>query len=271
MLDACRQLDTGTWLLFLLVNLPPLSAPPSHRWRFSDFLFVWLAGLVTSLIGTVIGIALGVGGSAEELTLEVPPELLFWIVLPTQFFGMLLALAWVSQRRGSGKLTTDFGFSIRLQDAGFILVGMLLLLALAFALQPFAELLGADETPQITTEAIAGTAGVATRILIVLGVAVVTPIVEELTFRGLLLRYLEERVTPRRALLISAAIFGLFHLLGTTGTAGAVLALVQTFLAGLVLAYVTQKSGKLSRAIFIHGGFNLVTILILFFFPDLGV
>ncbi|MDR9450333.1 MAG: type II CAAX endopeptidase family protein [Acidimicrobiia bacterium] len=250
------------------MNLPPLSAPPSHRWRLSDFLFVWLAGLVTSLIGTVIGIALGVGGSIAEL--EVPPELLFWVVLPTQFFGMLLALAWVSQRRGSGKFTTDFGFSIRLQDAGFILVGMLLLLALAFALQPFAELLGADETPQFTTEAIAGTADVATRILIVLGVAVVTPIVEELTFRGLLLRYLEERVTPRRALLISAAIFGLFHLLGTTGAAGAVLD-VQTFLAGLVLAYVTQKSGKLSRAIFIHGGFNLVTIMILFFFPDLGV
>ena len=253
------------------MNLPPLSAPPSHRWRFSDFLLVWVAGLVTSLIGTIVGLAVGVGGSLDELTLDVPPELLFWVVLPAQFFGMLLALAWVSQKRGSGSLTTDFGFSIRPADAGFTLLGMLLLLALAYALLPLAELLGVDETPQITTEAIANATDVATQIMIVLGVAVVTPIVEELTFRGLLLRYLEERMTARRALVVSAVVFGVFHLLGTSGTAGAILAMVQTFLAGLVLAYVTQKSGKLSRAIFIHGGFNLITILILFFVPDLAI
>lgn len=253
------------------MSLPPLSAPPSHRWRFSDFLLVWVVGLITSLVGTIVGIAVGIGGSIEDLTLGTSPELLFWVSLPAQFFGMLLALAWVSQRRGSGNLSTDFGFAIRLQDAGFLLLGMLLLLALAYSLQPLANLLGADETPQVTTEAISRAIDLPTQIMIVLGVAVVTPIVEELTFRGLLLRYLEERVSPRRALFISALVFGLFHLLGTTGSAGAVLALIQTFLAGLVLAYVTQKSGKLSRAIFIHGGFNLITILVLFFFPDIGV
>jgi membrane protease YdiL (CAAX protease family) len=253
------------------VNLPPLSAPPSHRWRFSDFLFVWLAGFIASLVGTAIGIALGMGGSLEDLAIRVPPELLFWVALPAQFFGMLLALAWVSQRRGSGSFTTDFGFSIRYQDIGFLFLGMLLLLILAFALTPLAELLGVDETPQITTEAIAQVVDLPTQLMIVLAVAVVTPIVEELTFRGLLLRYLEERMTARRALVISAVLFGAFHVLGTSGTAGAIIAMVQTFLAGLVLAYVTQKSGRLSRAIFVHGGFNLITILVLFLFPDLGI
>jgi len=184
---------------------------------------------------------------------------------------LLLALAWVSQRRGSGNLTNDFGFSIRLQDAGYILLGMLLLLALGLAISPLAEFLGADETPQVTTEAISRATDLPTQIIIVLAVAVATPIVEELTFRGLLLRYLEERMTPRRALVISAGLFGMFHILGTNGSAGAIIALVQTFLAGLVLAYVTQKSGKLSRAIFVHGGFNLITILVLFFLPDLAL
>jgi len=253
------------------VNLPPLSAPPSYRWRFSDFVLVWLAAFVASLAGTAIGLAIGVGGPIDELVLGVTPELLFWVALPAQFFGMLLALAWVSQKRGSGSFSTDFGFSIRWQDSGYLFLGMLLLLALAYALLPLANLLGVDETPQLTTEAISGATDVATRILIVLGVAVVTPIVEELTFRGLLLRYLEERLTARRALVISAGLFGAFHVIGTTGTAGSVIALLQTFLAGLVLAYVTQKSGKLSRAIFIHGGFNLITILVLFFVPDLAV
>ena len=234
-------------------------------------MLVWLAGLVASLAGTAIGIALGMGGPLDELTLVVPPEMLFWVALPAQFFGMLLALAWVSQRRGSGNLTNDFGFSIRLQDAGYILLGMLLLLALGLAISPLAEFLGADETPQVTTEAISRATDLPTQIIIVLAVAVATPIVEELTFRGLLLRYLEERMTPRRALVISAGLFGMFHILGTNGSAGAIIALVQTFLAGLVLAYVTQKSGKLSRAIFIHGGFNLITILVLFFLPDLAL
>jgi membrane protease YdiL (CAAX protease family) len=252
------------------VNLPPLSAPPSYRWRISDFLFVWLAGFIASLVGTVIGLALGMGGSLEDLAISVPPELLFWVALPAQFFGMLLALAWVSQKRGSGSFATDFGFTIRLGDSAFIFLGMLLLLALAFALTPLAELLGADETPQVTTEAISMVVDLPTQIMIVLTVAIVTPIVEELTFRGLLLRYLEERMNSRRALLLSAALFGVFHALGTNGAAGAIIAMVQTFLAGLVLAYVTQKSGKLSRAIFVHGGFNLITILALFMFPDLA-
>jgi len=148
---------------------------------------------------------------------------------------------------------------------------MLLLLALGLAISPLAEFLGADETPQVTTEAISRATDLPTQIIIVLAVAVATPIVEELTFRGLLLRYLEERMTPRRALVISAGLFGMFHILGTNGSAGAIIALVQTFLAGLVLAYVTQKSGKLSRAIFVHGGFNLITILVLFFLPDLAL
>lgn len=253
------------------MNLPPLAAPPSHRWRFSDFLLVWLAGFVASLAGTLIGLALGVGGSLEDLAIGIPPELLFWIALPAQFFGMLLALAWVSQRRGSGNFVNDFGLTIRVGDAGFLIVGMLLLLGLGLALSPLAELLGADETPQVTTEAIGLIEDFPTQLVVVLMVAVATPVVEELTFRGLLLRYLEERMTARRALVVSAVLFGLFHVLGTNGTAGAVIALLQTFLAGLVLAYVTQRSGKLSRAIFIHAGFNLITILVLFFFPNLGV
>lgn len=254
------------------MNLPPLSAPPTYRWRFSDFLLVWVAGFVMSLIGTFIGAAVGVGGPLEDLAVgQVDPELLFWVMLPTQFFGMLLALAWVSQRRGTGNLTEDFGFTVRIRDVGFIVLGGILLLALAYALLPLANLLGADQTPQVTTEAITRTTDLGTKVMIVVGVALITPVIEEMTFRGLLLRYLEERMSPRRALVISAAIFGLFHVLGVTGTAGAVLALIQTFLAGLVLAYVTQRSGTLSRAIFIHGGFNLVTILVLFFFPELGL
>jgi len=253
------------------VNLPPLSAPPSHRWRFSDFLLVWLAAFVASLVGTIIGLALGVGGSSEDLTLAIPPELLFWVALPAQFFGMLLALAWVSQRRGSGSFIEDFGLAVRVQDLGFLIIGMVLALGLALALAPLAELLGSDETPQVTTEAIGMIGDLPTRIIVVLMLVVATPVVEELTFRGLLLRYLAERMTPRRALVISAGLFGAFHALGTTGTAGSVIALLQTFLAGLVLAYVTQRSSKLSRAIFIHGGFNLITILVLFFLPDLPV
>jgi membrane protease YdiL (CAAX protease family) len=253
------------------VNLPPLSAPPSHRWRFSDFLLVWLAGFVTSLIGTFIGIAVGMGGTLEELTAGIPPDLLFWVALPAQFFGMLLALAWVSQRRGSGSLANDFGMTIRMRDAAYLVLGMLLLLALGLAITPLAELLGADQTPQAATEAISLATDVPTQIMIVLTVAVATPVVEEITFRGLLLRYLEERMTPRRALVVSAALFGLFHVLGVTGTQGAIIAALQTFLAGLVLAYVTQRSGRLSRAIFVHSGFNLITILVIFFVPDLAI
>lgn len=233
---------------------------------------MWLAGLVTSTIGSVIGILLGVGGTTQDLLeVGISAELLFWVALPSQFFGMLLALAWVSQRRGSGNFTKDFGLSIHIRDIGYLFLGMVLLVALGLALTPIAEYFGSDQTPQVTTEAVAQSTDLPTQLVIVLLLAVATPVVEELTFRGLLLRYLEERMTARRALWVSAALFGLFHALGVTGPAGAVLAIVQTFLAGLVLGYVTQRSGRLSRAIFVHGGFNLITVLILFFAPDLGI
>lgn len=267
-----RRTDVRVWLRLSSVNLPPISGPSRHRWRLGDFLLVWVAGFITSLIGALIGIAVGVGGSAEDiLDLGVSPELLFWVVLPAQFFGMLLALAWVSQRRGSGNFTRDFGLSIKGQDAVFLFFGMVVFLALSLALSPFAAWIGSDETPQVTVQAIQEIGAWPTRIIVALVVVVVTPIVEELTFRGLLLRYLQERLHARSALFLSALLFGLFHLLGATGAAAATIAMVQTFLAGLVLAYLTQRSGSLSRAIFTHGGFNLFTVLILYFAPNLPV
>ncbi len=184
---------------------------------------------------------------------------------------MLLALAWVSQRRGSGNFSRDFGLSIRPRDVGFVPFGMVVFLALGLALAPFAELIGSDETPQVTVEAIEVIADLPTRIVVALMVAVITPVVEEITFRGLLLRLLQERMTARRALVVSSVLFGLFHVLGTDGTAAAVVAMVQTFLAGLILAYLTQRTGTLSRAIFTHGGFNLLTVLIIYLAPDLAI
>lgn len=79
------------------------------------------------------------------------------------------------------------------------------------------------------------------------------PVTEELLFRGFCLKNLG-RVNMRMGILASALLFGLVHGNG-----------VQFFLAvgiGIMLAYITHKSGTLVPAIIIHVAINsVVTIL----------
>jgi membrane protease YdiL (CAAX protease family) len=70
----------------------------------------------------------------------------------------------------------------------------------------------------------------------------------------------------------SALVFSLFHVLGlTTGNllAAAAIVLPQLFIVGLVLAWVTLRSGRLGPAIFLHSGWNLLAALVLLLPPEL--
>ena len=91
-------------------------------------------------------------------------------------------------------------------------------------------------------------------IVVFLLVCVASPVAEELVFRGLLL----DRLRPfgdRMAVLFSALAFGLFHM-----------NLSQFFYAtaiGLVLGYVTVRTGKRTCAILLHICLNLLGSLVI--------
>jgi hypothetical protein len=84
-------------------------------------------------------------------------------------------------------------------------------------------------------------------------------VVEELLFRGALLRALLRRTTPAGAIFVSAMVFALVHPLGDPEV-GSVIVVPAILALGLVSGYLAVRSGNLSRSIMLHMGFNLLTV-----------
>ena len=83
--------------------------------------------------------------------------------------------------------------------------------------------------------------------------AVVTPLSEELMFRGFVLRGLLERIGPGPAVVATALVFGAFHL--DAGT------IIPIFFTGLALGWLYVKTGSLWPCIAAHAGQNALALL----------
>jgi membrane protease YdiL (CAAX protease family) len=86
-------------------------------------------------------------------------------------------------------------------------------------------------------------------ILLVVG----APVVEEIFYRGLLLRSLKRYLSPTLAVVVCGVVFGAAHLNLVTlaGLAG----------FGIVLAYLANRFGRLGPNILAHSAFNLVAVI----------
>ena len=87
---------------------------------------------------------------------------------------------------------------------------------------------------------------------------VVAPVVEELFFRGLLLRSMVQRWGTRVGVVGSSVIFGATHFQAIQFPALA--------LAGLLFAVLAVRAGRLGPAIAAHAGFNAATVIVLTLF-----
>lgn len=103
---------------------------------------------------------------------------------------------------------------------------------------------------------------------LLLAVFALTPaIIEELCFRGYLFSALEDMSTPRRTILITAAIFGLFHVL--TGNTLLIERFVPSTLMGLIIGWVAYRSGSVLPGIAIHFVHNGLLNLALYYTDQL--
>ena len=98
--------------------------------------------------------------------------------------------------------------------------------------------------------------------LIVLLVCIIAPIVEEVVYRGAILRGLEKlKIHPVIALIISSLIFGFIHVL-TAGDYAQVFAYV---FMGLALGCVYQKTKSLVASVTVHALINTISTSLQFF------
>ena len=229
----------------------PVTRPARIAWGLPDALLCWMAGYLGAILASF-------PLYASQGSTDIDTKLVFGIILPAQQLTVVLAVVYVSRLKGQKSLARDFGFVIRLRDAKALVVGAVLEVGLTLALLPILQLDPDAKNQQLLSD-LKDHRDAATVVLFVIGAVIFAPVVEELLFRGVLLRGLLRRVDPTIAVLASGIIFALVHYVGDPNTLPFLPALAGL---GVFLAVVTVRSGDLSTAIFIHAGFNLTTTIL---------
>jgi membrane protease YdiL (CAAX protease family) len=215
-----------------------------------DFILVWLGGL----IGAGIFFAIGALLVDENWTIVLS--------VAGQYVGNL-GVFWVLSRY---KPVSEIGLAIVPRDLLYIAAGLGLQIALAIVFLPLSELLFPEGRPQQeVADMIANADTMVLRVALVAAAVVLGPVTEELMYRGILLKALE-RWGKVLALLVSSLVFAAAHLTGLDPDdlwRSAAVFLPPLFILGLVLARLTQKTGRLGPAIFLHSGWNLLSAFVL--------
>lgn len=94
----------------------------------------------------------------------------------------------------------------------------------------------------------------------ILSITLLGPVLEELLFRGGVTRVLLERYSPAKAILLSALIFGIFHINPAQ--------VVSAFLAGLLFAWIYYRTRSLVPCILIHILNNSLAVALSLRYPE---
>ncbi len=214
--------------------------------------WVWIAGLLAGAVAGSIAAAIrgrGTGVHLDGIDLAVG--------LIAQNGAILVALALVSRAKGVGTLRRDFGLVVRPADWPWFATGVVLQV-ISIGLIKVLDRVASGLPEQQAADTVKHSQGPEI-ILVVLGVAFFAPLVEELLFRGLLLRALLRKTTPVAAVLISSVVFAGLHLLDpSTATLMAPLLLLA-----VISAIRAVRTGNLSQSILLHVGFNLLSAILL--------
>ena len=93
---------------------------------------------------------------------------------------------------------------------------------------------------------------------------ILAPIMEETLFRGLIQGSITKRYGAIVGILLSALMFGAFHIVPQQA--------INAFVVGLILGYIYHRSGSLSTVIFIHAANNAFAMLLMLLLgPDADI
>ena len=222
---------------------------------------VWFVGAMIAAT-SVTAIAATVGG---DRIADSPVYALFFGTAAFQILQGTYPLL-VSRRKGLG-LERDWRFVSSLPDDIFIgaLLGVLCLVGSQAATLGSAALVGLENTADASnTGILIDNRGSGWIVGLIFLVVVVAPLVEELLFRGLLLRILQNSFGSVFAVVGSSALFALPHWQGDASWQETVVLLSAIGTVGMVLAVGAVVSNRLGPAVIGHFVFNLTgTILTL--------
>lgn len=238
---------------------PPVAVPtrPIIRWGLGDVLIGLAIWLVGGVVGSIILIATGDVSDSSLTELSLGALTISLVCGWPGFLGWpIVATYW----KGQKSLRLDFGLDIRPIDFAWGLLGGVVALVLSAFGGILWALLSHDPSPS-NTEFLPTKPSVLTAIVIFFLVAICTPIVEELFFRGLFLRSVGRRWNLAAAVIISSLVFGLFHAQGDTWGQAAFIVLVTASYGAVFALLVIRANGRLGPSIIAHMCVNAVGVL----------
>ncbi|CAN5794701.1 hypothetical protein BH10ACT1_BH10ACT1_42720 [soil metagenome] len=240
-----------------MTTVPPtqIDAPAPVRWGLGDAVAGWLVAVSGAAILGAASISLA-GYDQADVDAERLPLWLTLVQSPFLWFGFVGVPLFVAATKGRG-FVADFRFRIRASDVGVgAVVGVVAqLVVVPLVTLPFLWLTDTDvdklgEPAQKLADKVGGAPSV---VLFVAIIAIGAPLAEEIFFRGLLLRSLENRLGSGWAIAISAMVFGITHF--------ELLQLPALAAAGAIFAVLAVKTDRLGPAIVAHMAFNLTTVV----------
>lgn len=175
-----------------------------------------------------------------------------------QWVPMVVAIWYLGRRDGVGNLSADFGFSFRPIDLIGLPIGLITQLVLVRLVYLPLESLWPDtftldkieQRARDTYESASG-GGL---VLLVLVVVVGAPLVEELTYRGLLQGAFTRRLDDVIGVVVVALFFAIIHFQPVE--------IPGLFVVGLVLGVCTAWTGRLGMSVLAHLAFNATGLVL---------
>jgi hypothetical protein len=259
---VARYFDGHNWApptLFMPAPIPlaPPAAPhPSLPFKAA------CGALVILMASLVMGRVL-----IDVLTRFDWPLLVYVALLTTIAYGPSVVWCWyVSRKWGTARLSADVGLRFRWSDAGW---GPLIWIsALVVQIAVAALILACDIPLTSNTERVSDIdADRAYVIALAVTAVVAAPFVEEMVFRGIVMRGLRARLGAVATVTVQAIFFGAAHFdpVRGVGNIGLVMVLSSVGAALGVGAYLLRRIGP---TIIAHAIFNGVVLIVLLWGPD---
>ena len=231
-------------------SAPEVTEADRVRWGLGD---AWLGLLIANVAALVGGVlVLTLSGNVDSASDELPLGVIALMQLP--LWAGYLTMPLVAARRKGNGVVADFGLRVRAWDVPVgLVIGVLTQVVLVpLVYLPIFQIIGERDVSadaRALTDRAEDPFGV---VLLVLIVVIGAPIVEELFFRGLLLRSAERKWGKVWAVIVSSLVFGAVHLQP--------LQFPALVAVGAVFALLTLRTGRLGPAIFAHVAFNAVAV-----------
>ena len=180
-----------------------------------------------------------------------PDKWLAFTAIGISFVTMVMSMSMVFVALSA--IADDFGITLR--AVTWVVIAQAL--TISALMLPILRLLDVDGPAQEVGEAAQDANTLVATLALILAVAVMAPLTEEIVFRGVLLGALLRKYGENAAVLLSAAAFAIVHLLDP----GSYLIVPALFIVGVVLAALRMQGNTLGLVIMVHVGFNLTAVI----------